>query len=98
MPTSIYDYSKNQLTAQYMGATERQSHHNAEDLEMGVSGAVDNPCFSINNQSHDFSENDDGEEMDIESQRPYPTSTFFSNNELPSSQPVFTSTGSGVAP
>ena len=35
--------------------------------------------------------------MDIESQRPYPTSTFFSNESGLSKEPTFTSTGSGVA-
>ena len=66
---SIYDYSKNQLTQQYMGANEKQSYHNAQpdDLEMGVGGAGGASMYSINNQSRDFSENEDGEEMDIES-------------------------------
>ena len=80
---SSYDYTKNQLTSQYMGSTDKQNYYNTDDLEMGV-GAIGTD-FSINNQSRDFSDNEDAEEMDIESQRPYPTSTFFSNNELSSS-------------
>ena len=93
MPTSVYDYSKSQLTSQYVG---NSSSKYADDLEMGV-GNPDNPLYSINNHSQDFSE--DGEEMDIESQRPYPTSTFFSNNETShTSQPQFTSTAAGVTP
>lgn len=35
--------------------------------------------------------------MDIESQRPYPTSTFFSNESGLSKEPTFASTGAGVA-
>ena len=52
-----------------MGANEKQSYHNAQpdDLEMGVGGAGGASMYSINNQSRDFSENEDGEEMDIES-------------------------------
>ena len=64
-------------------------------MELGVCGNENEGLYSINNQSQDNSEI--GEEMDIESQRPYPTSTFFSNESGLSKEPTYASTGSGVA-